>query len=480
MGFHTPPIIAAIFTIALMIFLFRRDIRERPNVTGAVWLPTLWIVIVCSRPVSWWLGFLGLPISGAESPEEGSPVDGLVFFVLIMLGIVVLSKRQVNFGELVQNNAWLVIFLLYGFVAILWSDFPFVAFKRWIKILGPPTMALVILTEPDFQTALITIFKRSAYVLVLVSILWIKYYHDLAVAYEEWSGTAMNTGIAIDKNALGRDCLILWLVLFSYFLQLWRVRRNRAIRKEFLLIVGLLAGTCWLLSMAHSSTSLSCVLLGTLIIMLVGVNAVKKNVTLYLVIAIVVITIAEQTFGLSGYALSFLNRNPTLTDRTLLWSDLLKLKTNPIFGVGFESFWIVDRLKMHRWLYFNEAHNGYLETYLNLGILGLCILLGCIMAAYRKARIELFRNVQFGRLRLGALAAVVAYNWTEVSFRGPNALWLLFYVIAIELPSFNAVSAEETDFAAGISGREVDLVYADGGLAASDQDKRGQIPNFLA
>ena len=56
-------------------------------------------------------------------------------------------------------------FLLYCFIAILWSDFPFVALKRWIKMLGHPIMALILLTEPDSDEAFVRLMKRSAYVL---------------------------------------------------------------------------------------------------------------------------------------------------------------------------------------------------------------------------------------------------------------------------------------------------------------------------
>lgn len=467
MGLHLPPSVATFLTLVLIVFLFRRDIRERPDVTGAIWLPVLWILIVCSRSVSWWLALFGLPVGGpasqAAAVEEGTPLEACVFLALIAAGMYVLGKRQVHFAEVVQNNGWLIAFLLYCFLAILWSDFPFVAFKRWIKILGPPTMALVIITEPDFRAALITVIKRCTYILVPISILWIKYYPDLGRGYDDWSGAPMNRGIAENKNSLGRACLILGLILFWYLLQLWRTERSSARRRELLFAIGLFIAVCWLLLMAHSSTSLACLMLGMLIMVLLGIRRVTKNITLYVLIGMFVIAVAEQTFGISSYFLSFLHRDPTLTERTLLWSDLLKMKTNAIFGAGFESFWLGERLRSlwatHPSLQPNEAHNGYLETYLNLGVIGLGILIGLIIATYRKARLELFRYVQFGRLRLGVLAAVVAYNWTEASFRGPSALWLLFYIIALDYPRFS-VGFTEADLDAGMAQAATGLIYA--------------------
>src|SRR5438552_11003922 len=148
MGLHTPPIIALLFTVALIVFLFRRDIRVTRSVSRALWIPLIWMVIICSRALSEWLNLWGFNV-GAVRLEEGSPLDATFYLVLIAVGIYVLNKRQVQLSEIFRNNGWLMAFLLYCLIAVFWSDFPFVAFKRWIKILGHPVMALILLTEPD-------------------------------------------------------------------------------------------------------------------------------------------------------------------------------------------------------------------------------------------------------------------------------------------------------------------------------------------
>src|SRR5437870_6327252 len=185
MGLHLPGSIASCLTLAFIAWLFRRDIREKPDVTGALWLPVLWLVLGCSRSVSEWLNIFGLPVSGAASVEEGSPLDAWFWFALIIAGSCVLIKRQVRLSEIISNNGWLIVFLLYCFISIAWSDFPSVAFKRWIKILGHPIMALIVLTEPDPEEALTRLMKRCAYVVVPISILWSKYYPQLGRGFSE-------------------------------------------------------------------------------------------------------------------------------------------------------------------------------------------------------------------------------------------------------------------------------------------------------
>ena len=170
-----PPVIALFLTLAFIVFLSRRDSREESNVSGALWIPLIWFLITGSQFVSQWLSMLGVPVS-TTSAEDGSPIDRIIFFSLMLSGVYVLHQRRVTISEFARNNVWLTIFLVYCLVAILWSEYPFVAFKRWIKILGHPIMALVVLTDPDPIQAVRRLFKRAAFVLIPMSILFIKYY----------------------------------------------------------------------------------------------------------------------------------------------------------------------------------------------------------------------------------------------------------------------------------------------------------------
>src|SRR5687768_10148564 len=125
-----PPLLATFLTFALIVYLFRRDFRAEPKVSTALWIPVIWILITGSRAFSEWCAFFGLPLGGAISVEQGSPVDALVYYTLIGCGFWVIKQRRINLTEFIQNNRFLSFFLLFCFVAILWSDFPLVSLKR--------------------------------------------------------------------------------------------------------------------------------------------------------------------------------------------------------------------------------------------------------------------------------------------------------------------------------------------------------------
>jgi len=447
-GLHLPPRLALFLTLAFIIFLFRRDIREKPDVSGALWLPLLWLVLVCSRPVSAWLNIFGLPVSGGGSVEEGSPLDACFFLALAMAGFCVLSNRQLQFSEIVSKNGWLIAFFLYCFISIAWSDFPFIAFKRWTKIFGHPIMALIVLTEPDLGEALRRLMKRCAYVVVPVSILWIKYYPQLGVGYDEL-GNPMNRGIAMGKNLLGGDCLILGFFFFWHLLQTWRAERSTQRRNELWLIAGFFIGISWLLKEAHSATSTISLFVAILIVVFVRIRFIKKFIGTYILAALVLLIVAELTVGLSGRLSESLGRGSTLTGRTELWAHALEVQSklsNPILGAGFDSFWLGETRQAVAAFYAKwnpgGGHNGYLDTYLNLGLIGLSILIVLLIATFWKIRLGLFRDFEWGRYRLGFFAATLLHAWTETTFGTVGPLWFVFYIIALDCPQTQLMTAQ--------------------------------------
>jgi O-antigen ligase len=465
-GLHLDPRLAAFLTVALIVFLFRRDIREKPNVSGALWLPLIWLFLSCSRPFSLWLKLAGLPVSPG-SVQEGSPLDVCLYLVLAPASIWVLSQRQVDLSEIVSNNGFLIAFFLYCFISVAWSDVPFLSFKQSIKILAHPMMALIVLTEPDFKEALTRLMKRCAYVVVPVSILWIKYYSWLGTSYDDW-GAQMNQGIAIGKNSLGADCLILGFFFFWHLLQTWRTERSTQRQNELRLIAGFLIGIGWLLAKAHSATSTIALFVAILVYVFVGIRPTIKNfIGTYTLAALALLVAAELAFGISGRLSESLGRGSELTGRTELWKHCLQFQANPIFGAGFESFWLGERRDKIAAFYTKwrpgGAHNGYLSIYLNLGLIGLCLLIGLLITTFWKIRLELFRNFEWGRYRLGILMAVVLRAWTEETFATYGALWFVFYIIALDYPRTYLMTAQPS-VEASRSEESRELAYATGEL----------------
>ena len=432
-----PPLVATAVYVGFIVWLFRRDFREQPNVTSALWVPFFWAVFGGTRFLSDWLGVVGLH-AGAATVEEGSPVDALVFFILIAAGVRILHQRRVNLSEFVRHNRWVTLYLGYCLVSIVWSDYSFIALKRWIKLFGQPVMVLVLLTEPDPLEAVVQLLKRLAYLVVPISFLFIKYFPDQGRAFDTWSGLPVDTGITTNKNILGCDCFILDFFFIWQFLRVRQRELGPARRKELAFCLFFIGTISWLLYLAHSSTSFGSLALAVALLLFLGLKWVDgRRLSVYVVIGLTIGIAAEVLFGLHNYLFQALGRDSTLTDRTLIWQILLHWDVNPVFGAGFESFWLGDRpaqvSKQFSFL-LNEAHNGYLETYIQLGLLGLFMTLCMLLATYFKSQRTLLLDFHWGRFRLAYLAAFIVYNWTEAVFRTHCFPFFIFFLVAIDYP----------------------------------------------
>ncbi len=241
-----PPLFALLLTIAFVTFLFARDVKEA-RVTGSLWIPVCWMLLTCSRPLSAWLGFGGASYARPSDLAEGGPLDRLAYLSLELAALFVLVRRRVPLGTVLSRNLWLTIFLAYCGLSIVWSDFPFASFKRWVKVLGLPMMVLLIATEPDPREAFARVMKRAAYVLIPFSILLVKYYPGLGRGYSPWGGEAFNTGVTTNKNELGYVCLILAFFFSWHLLTTLRDERTRRRHREIVLAGVFLVMTGWLL-----------------------------------------------------------------------------------------------------------------------------------------------------------------------------------------------------------------------------------------
>jgi exopolysaccharide production protein ExoQ len=472
-----PSSLALFLWLILLLALLRFDPAKEPGTSWALWLPAIWMFFVATRLPSQWLGGQG-GVVAAQALEEGNPLDRTIFFLLILLATAILVTRSFNWGGFFRRNISLLAFLSFALVSVCWSDFPFVALKRWFRDLGNYLVILVVLSDPEPLEAIRTVLRRLSYLLIPLSVVLIKYYPEIGKSWGPWTGIAEYSGVTTGKNMLGVLCLVCGLFFFWDTVTRWADRKGRRTRRIILLNVAFIAMTLWLLDMSNSATSRVCLVLGCLIIAAAGSKTVKRRPALLTVgIPVVICLYLTLAFGfgvdIKEAVAQAVGRDPTLTDRTKIWSFLLSMKTNPLLGVGYESFWLGPRLE---WFWqnaglghINEAHNGYLEVYLNLGIVGLFFLGWFVIASYWTISRRLALS-SLGPLRLSVWTIILLYSVTEAGFRS-GLMWLTFLLGAIAVPERasggeNAPIRIHTDSGAN----------QDSGRSPSSQQLRARVP----
>jgi exopolysaccharide production protein ExoQ len=438
MGLNLSPNLALLVYSVFIFCLFWADRRRELPVSSSLWLPMIWMALAGSRTVGLWFAMAGL-YSGSGHFEEGNPAEAVVYLVLIFAGVFILFQRKekFNLSGLIAANWPLFLLLGYYALAILWSDFPFVSFKRYVKFVGVLIMISVILTEHDPILALRTAARRCGFILLPLSIVLIKYF-DAGVEYDEWSGERMVIGVAEDKNMLGQVCLVFGLIYsWDIMLQL-KERFSKGNRLVLIIDLFLLLLAVYLLLKAHSATSLVCLAFGSVVLFATGYTFVLKRIGLYIIIGSLTLLILNYYFDLYTTILVALKRDPTLTGRTDIWKLLLSLAGNPWFGTGYESFWTGSRvLKIWETHHINEAHNGFLDIYLNTGLVGLSLFSIFLLSTYRRCREIVRLNLEYGRFAMAFFFTALLYNCAEAAFKGRGFLFFVFLTIGLRLAETN-------------------------------------------
>jgi len=427
------PLLAAFIYTCGIAGLFYLDRDRTVRTSTALWLPVLYFCIVGSRPVSSWLG---LSPTGGNVQLEGSPLDAAIFGILLCASIGELLRRRNKVLRLLAANWPILLYFSYCLISITWSSHPGVSFKRWFKSLSDITMVLIVITDPRPLAAFKRLISRVGFVLLPTSLLLIKYFESLGRGYSP-IGETENTGVTTNKNILGVVLLVISLATLWHVITLVR-DKTRANRRRHLLAQCVLLGFgIWLLQTAHSATSMACFCLGGGLILTTNHKWIRRRPSRVQWLCLVLVLGGALTFFFSGQTgvASALGRSATLSGRTDIWAALLPTVPNAIVGAGFESYWIGPGAETlwralglagwwHPEILVTEAHNGYIEVYLNLGWIGVGLVALVLITGYRRAVAAFRKEPSVGSLMLAYVIVSAIYSITEAGFRSPDPMWI--------------------------------------------------------
>lgn len=431
-------VLATIIAAGLIAALFYLVREKHQRTSWALWIPVTWLLIVSSRPVSMWL-HINREVTLSDRYTEGSPLDAAVYGLLILAAGLVLNRRAAQIKQFLRVNLPVILFFAYCVTSVAWSDDPAIAIKRCVKAVGDVLMVLVVLTDPEPAPAIRRMFARVGFVLLPLSVLFIKYYPSMGTAYNATDHVMMYFGVTTFKNLLGV------LSMFCGLGALWsliRAYQDRALehRWRHLVAQGLVvAMAVWLIIKADSMTSLSCFGLagGVMAASAVPRIAQSRRAVFGLVCGAIAFSLFALFVSTGAGLLHSIGRNATLTGRTEIWAAVLAQHTNPLIGTGYESFWMGNRMQSV-WdmsqVGIEEAHNGYLEIYLNLGWLGIGLLGLLIVTGYRNAMALFARDQHAARLRFALFTAAIIYSLTEAGFRMMSPTWIGFLLSVVAIP----------------------------------------------
>ena len=429
-----------IFSFVLIV----RDCRRRSHsVSAAIWIPTILMLILGSRPASLWASG-GTAHLGVEMANDAatSSIDQMFYLSILGSSLIVASLRGFKWSKLFAGNPAIMLFYLYFAISILWSSDPIGSTKRIIKDFGLLFVIGLILSEKNPLQAMRAIYVRCAFLLLPLSIVFIKYFPDYGRAYGI-AGDLMLTGVTTQKNSLGEIVLIFTLFMVWDYLESRPPGARFSLKKipweiAFLLLIG-----AQLLNLSQSKTALMCTMIGVFLICRSG-RLMSKPINLAIFVSALCVPyfvfFAQQFASILAPITEAMGRNLTFTGRTDIWNHITLTTVNPIIGAGYWNFWggpggYSVNQAMHSVI--PNAHNGYVDLFLDGGIVGLIMLVLMLSSCSRRMMSYLRPGSDanhYQRTRFAFLIVAIIYNISESTFARMGPIWFTTLMMLVDFP----------------------------------------------
>jgi O-antigen ligase len=172
-----------------------------------------------------------------------------------------------------------------------------------------------------------------------------------------------------------------------------------------------------------------------------------------------------------GTVVAAFGRDITLTDRLFIWQDMHRIAAgSPFLGVGYGGFWIGREANVpwntHTWI-LGQGHNGYLDIYLQLGLVGSFLFSGIIFTSLSKLLAGAPLHFERFAFSFALFVTTLFVNITETTFiRGDHHLWLVFLLTVIR----GSPAAEEgTGAELSPDGAEAQFPPPEGAIGTANQ-----------
>lgn len=376
----------------------------------------------------------------APDASQGDAKAQVIWFVIYLVTFLLLAARWRYVVRVAARDKLLWILVGIALASVLWSDAPEITLRRSVALIGTTAFGVYLATRYKVgdQQRLVAWALAIAAVLSLLLALALPSYGVSSDIYAQgWRGVYSH------KNQLGSIMALSTLLFF--LLALASRKRRWAACAGLILSLGLII-------LSNSKTALVVCLV--VLALLPVYRALRWPITL----AVPVITSAwllgggVVVWGLNNAEaiLGALGRDPTLTGRTELWSLVTTMiLRRPWLGYGYNGFWEGNE-GSYFWISLNgfqptSAHNGFLDLWLQLGLLGvLAFVLSFLLAFLRAAAWARVDKTIESLWPLMYLTFMLLYSMTESSIMNRNDIyWALYAATVLSLPT-RQVSAEKT------------------------------------
>jgi exopolysaccharide production protein ExoQ len=357
-------------------------------------------------------------------------LDNRLFWpVLSLFAFASVIRHRANFRTPVHI---VCLFAYVGFagLSVLWAFAPSTSFVRYLQqVMIISCIVLPAITADKKADLLHTLFSIFAFATML-NLTFIFIMPPMQVE----TATPGYAGYFGGKNYMGQLEALAFLLTLN---ELFYSGRRRIIA----IVIATTAVV--LLFLSNSRTALALALIAPFLaaFTLILRKTIRISPAMVPVAIFLVFWILCSFTSFSVYRLSYMmNGEPTFTGRSHIWRFAnYEIDQRPVIGWGYQSFWLVGPTgpanEAQGWVKaMPHAHNGYLDTMLELGYVGFFFFLAFVLTTLHYCGRVLDLYPARGWSILGLAYFVMINNFLESTWmRGAEFLWVAFLFLAAEI-----------------------------------------------
>ncbi len=377
--------------------------------------------------------------------SDEQPLLRLLWYPVYLFALAAALIRPLRSARYVAFNVLALAPVAVAVASTMWSIEPDITFRRTVALAFTTLFGLYLASRFSWRD-LILLLAVVFGVLALASQFWIVAIPSRGIMSVEFPGAWQ--GVFPQKNELG-SMMSRGALVFGALLALYPDLRRRA------WVWGGLTLCVFLVLMSTSKTSLLALL--SIPTVMISVALLRRDALSALAYVALVGLGATILGGLMiwnlGMFFELLGKDPTLTGRTDIWEALLRsISDKPWLGYGYDVFWRGEYgpaywVRVATEWKVPSAHNGWLETALSIGVIGLAVAVVYVAAGAFAG----FLSIWTRREALFALPYVVLTLIFSVSesiiLQRNNLAWVMFVAIIGKLfaePAWARETARET------------------------------------
>lgn len=361
-------------------------------------------------------------------PDAGEALR-LVWLPVYGMTLLLIAVRPLPLLETVLRAWPLMALAILAALSTFWSIDGSITSRRALALAMTTLFGLWLASRFDWRS-LLTIFAVSFAILMAGSAIAGALVPGFGVMQEIHPGAWK--GLWWEKNTLG--AMMGWAVLSFIGAAAFDERRR-------LIWLGAVIPALALVLLSTSRTALLAsfiAIAGPGMIAMARRDAASSAIAVMTGVVGVALGVLVLVIG-PGVLLEALGRDATLTGRTDIWIALMRqIAERPLLGFGYGVFWQVEMGPAH-WVRLETswpvptAHNGWIETALATGLVGVSIAAIAYAGALTSAVMRLFRgNETYWALPFLVMWGLISFSESNLAEQN-SLMWVMFTATAAKL-----------------------------------------------